>query len=85
MNRFYREHWIMIDDAEERGCRAGWATAVLLPVLEGFHAYADQAGEFGLREAGSFADGADFRLANRGPPSGFFLASQNGPGFTHAA
>ena len=42
MNSFYRQRWIVLNDAQKRGCRSGWASPGLLPILKCLHAYADQ-------------------------------------------
>ncbi len=56
MNGFYREHWIVLDDAQQRGRGSRWPSPLLLPVLQRLYADADQLSKLGLRKAGSFAN-----------------------------
>jgi len=46
------------DDPQQCSRRSGWTAPVLLPVLQGLDADANQAREPRLREAGSFANRA---------------------------
>src|SRR5258708_5591831 len=56
MDRLHRQPWLVCDDPQQSSCRPGWTAAVLLPVLQGLHADANQARKLQLRKAGSFAN-----------------------------
>lgn len=83
----YRSHGqpgFLRDDAEQR---RGWPSRmppVLFPVLKRFHADADQVREFGLRQAGAFADRAHARGLDH-KAARLLLATQDGPAFTDAS
>jgi hypothetical protein len=70
MNGFHCQRRIVLNDAQKRGCRAGGASSVLLPVLKRLHAYSDQLRELRLRKAGP--------VANRMTPEGWIATRRDG-------
>ena len=56
MDRLDRKLGLLGDNSQQRRRGPGWASPILLPILQRLDAHADELRELGLRQARTFAD-----------------------------